>query len=69
MMISAELRMSMALAVNFRAMVAVMLASTLAFTPLPRPSERTETMRPSCLTFWDRNTSPEINWPCLARWQ
>ena len=21
------------------------------------------------LTFWERKTSPEINWPCLARWQ
>ena len=50
-------------------MVAVMVASTLAFTPLPRPSESTETMRPSCFTFCERKTSPEMNWPCLARWQ
>src|ERR1035441_4752309 len=68
-MTSADRRISMALAANFRAIVAVMVASTLAFTPLPRPSESTETMRPSCLTFSERKTSPEINWPCLARWQ
>ena len=49
MMISADSRMSIVLAVNFKAMVAVKVASTLAFTPLPSPSERTETMRPSWL--------------------
>ena len=69
MMISADRRISIALAANLRAMVAVMVASTLAFTPLPNPSESTETMRPSCFTFSERKTSPEINSPCLARWQ
>ena len=61
--------MSIGLVVNFSAMVAVIVASTLAFTPLPSPSESTETMRPSCFTFSERNTSPEIICPCLARWQ
>jgi hypothetical protein len=69
MMISADLRMSMGLVANLRAIVAVMLASTLAFTPLPNPSESTETMRPSSFTFSERNTSPEIICPCFARWQ
>ena len=63
MMISADLRMSIGLTANLRAMVAVIVASTLAFTPLPNPSVRTDTMRPSSFTFSVRKTSPEINWP------
>ena len=68
-MISALRFTSIKLEVYFSAMVAVSVASTLAFTPLPRPSESTEMVRFSSLNFRERNTSPETNWPFLALWQ
>src|SRR5262249_42828453 len=69
MMVSAERLMSVKLLVYFSAMVAVRFASTLALMPLPRPSERTAITLSSSLNFWQRTTSPDTSWPCLAVWQ
>src|SRR5512133_2489454 len=50
-----------------RAIVAVRLASTPAFTPLPNPSERTEISLASSWMRRETKTSPETTWPALAR--
>src|SRR5512135_3404394 len=50
-------------------MVAVRLASTPALTPLPRPSDSTEMIRPSSLIFREAKTSPATACPCLGFWQ
>src|ERR1035438_7641423 len=69
MIVPALLRTSTNAVVYRKAIVAVRLARTLALTPLPRPSERMEMIRPSGLMRRERKTSPETTWRALARWQ
>jgi len=49
MMVSAELIRSASLAVNFSAMVAVMVERMAALSPWPRPSESTDMTRSSSI--------------------
>src|SRR6056297_1018414 len=63
MMISAMVCTSLCSLVKFMAMVAVRVASTLALTPWPRPSDRTTMSLFSSLNFSERNTSPQMRSP------
>ena len=68
MMISAECDSEIGEKDSLCAMCAVREASTLAFTPLPSPSERVQTIWLLSGFRDSRKTSPPIFWPCLYIW-
>ena len=65
MMISAECESEIGEKESLWAMWAVREARTLAFTPLPSPSESVQTIWLLSGLRESRKTSPPIFWPCL----
>ena len=68
MMTRAACSMSMSSETKVSAMAPVSVDSTLALTPLPRPSASTHRVRPLTRSRRLNTASPQTGCPCLGTW-